>query len=75
MSLERRDVRFFLDDEVHKALKAICASSDVTLADFCESVIEARVVREVHDAMVLAETLREFGISRNLAGSHPEAGK
>ena len=75
MSLERRDVRFFLDDEVHKALRAICAASDQTLAEWVESLVEARVVREVHDAMMLADAFRDAGISRSLAGSPEKAAK
>jgi len=41
MAEPRKDVKVYLDPEVHAALKAIAASKDVGLAEFIESIAAA----------------------------------
>lgn len=38
MSLERKDVRAYLDTDVHQALTAICNRRGITVADFIEAL-------------------------------------
>lgn len=70
MGLERKDVRAYLDAEMHAALTRICSHRGVTVADF----VEALLVREIdaigHDAIQLADELRDLGIFRK----NPESG-
>ena len=69
MSEPRKDVKVYLDPEVHAALKVICAHKDVGLADFIESLVTPHVKAYVHDVTVMAEEFRRSGISRNDPGS------
>lgn len=69
MSEPRKDVKVYLDPDVHAALKAICSSRDVGLAEYIESIVSPHVRGVVRETMVLAEEFRRSGISRE----HPES--
>jgi hypothetical protein len=71
----RKDVKVYLDAEVHAALKAICAGKDVGLAEYIESILTPHVRSIVADTMVLAEEFRRAGISRESTGSSGSTGK
>jgi hypothetical protein len=65
MTAPRKDVKIYLDDEVHAALKAICASKDVGLGEYIEQIIRPHVRSVVHDVMVLAAEFQRSGIARD----------
>lgn len=63
MSIERKDVRFKLDEQDHAALKAICDVTGVDVGDFVESIIVPEIRRRTHEAIELAERLTRRGIA------------
>lgn len=63
MSLDRKDVRAKLDDDMHAAFKAICEQDDVDMGVFIERLLVPVIQKRVHDAMVLAEKLQRLGIT------------
>ena len=65
MSEPRKDVRVFLDADVHAALKVIAASKDMGLGDYIEQMVAPHVRSVVHDVTVMAEQFRRCGISRS----------
>jgi len=65
MAEPRKDVKVYLDPEVHAALKAICAQKDVGLAEYIESIVAPHVRGLVRDVMLLADEFRRSGISRD----------
>ena len=65
MAEPRKDVKVYLDSEVHSALKAICAQKDVGLAEYIESIVAPHVRGLVRDVMLLADEFRRSGISRD----------
>jgi len=65
MSEPRKDVRVFLDADVHAALKVIAASKDMGLGDYIEQMVAPHVRSVVHDVTVMAEQFQRSGISRN----------
>jgi hypothetical protein len=65
MSAPRKDVKVYLDDEVHAALRAIAQSKDMGLGEYIESIVAPHVKAVVHDVMVLADEFRRAGIARN----------
>lgn len=69
MSEPRKDVKVYFDPEVHAALKLICGSKDVGLAEYIESIVAPLVRTTVRDVMVLADEFRRAGISRDDPGS------
>ena len=71
MSLERKDVRFKLDPEVHAQLKAICDHEGIDMGDFVEALVKPVVIKRVHDAIALATKFQRLGIS----GSGRESGQ
>jgi hypothetical protein len=70
MSQPRKDVRVFLDVEVHAALKVIAASKDMGLGDYIEQMLVPHVRAVVHDVTLMAEQFQRSGISRSAAESH-----
>ena len=70
MSLERKDVRFYIDAEQHAALTRICNRRGVTIADFVEGLVSPAVLSIGHEAIELADELRDLGIFRK----NPESG-
>lgn len=70
MSLPRKDVRVFLDPEVHAALKVIAASKDMGLGDYIEQMVVPHVRAVVHDVTVMAEQFQRSGIARSAPEQH-----
>lgn len=64
MSLERKDVRAYLDADLHQALTAICNARNTTVADFIEALVVPEIKRVVHEATVIADALRVPGKTR-----------
>lgn len=64
MSLERKDIRAYLDADVHQALTAICNARGLTVADFVEGLIVPEVRRLSHEAIVIADAIRQAGRTR-----------
>lgn len=73
MAEARKDVKVYLDPEVHAALKIICGHKDVGLADYIEQLIAPHVKSVVHDVTVMADEFRRSGISRDDPGSTGKA--
>lgn len=69
MALDRKDVKVYLDPEVHAALKIICGHKDVGLGDYIESLVAPHIKAYVHDVTVMADEFRRSGISRDDPGS------
>jgi len=70
MSEPRKDVRLFLDADMHAALKVIAASRDMGLGDYIEKLLVMPHVRStVHDVTVMADEFRRCGISRSVTES------
>jgi hypothetical protein len=63
MSLERKDVRAYLDPDDHRALVAICNIDGTTISEFIESLIVPVIRKRVHDAVLLAQEFRREGTS------------
>lgn len=63
MAIERKDVRFKLDEADHAALKEICDVAGMDVGDFVESIIVPEIRRRAHEAIELAERLQRRGIS------------
>ena len=74
MSLERKDVRAKLDDDMHAAFKAICEQDEIDMGVFIERLLVPVIQKRVHDAMVLAEKLQRLGIAGNNRESPGVAG-
>ena len=69
MSEPRKDVKVYLDPEVHAALKVICSHKDCGLADYIEQLVTPHIKAFVHDVTVMADEFRRSGISREDQGS------
>lgn len=65
MALDRKDVRFKLDAELHAQLKAICDVDERDIGEFIESIVVPVVLKRVHDATVLADRLHRAGKAGN----------
>jgi hypothetical protein len=75
MSLERKDVRFKLDPEVHADLADLCDVDGLDLAEFCERVVGEAVRSRVHAATVLAERVARRGKAGNFRERDPGPGE
>lgn len=64
MTAPRKDVKVYFNEEVHAALKAICASKDIGLGDYIESIVAPHVKAVVHDVIMLAAEFQRSGITR-----------
>jgi hypothetical protein len=69
MSTPRKDLRLKLNDDVHAALKAICAADGVDLRVFAERLIEAEVRERVRLVTVASTALQRTGIAARLLGT------
>ena len=65
MSLERKDVRGYLDADLHAALIAICEADGITSAEFIERLLVPVIQKRIHDAITLADFLQRHGITRS----------
>lgn len=65
MTAPRKDVKVYLDDEVHAALRAIAQSKDMGLGEYIEGLVAPHVRALVHDTMVLAGQFLRSGIVRD----------
>ena len=65
MSLERKDIRAKLDDDMHAALRAICEVDGIDMGLFVEALLVPVIKKRVHDAMMLAAKLPRPGIAGN----------
>lgn len=66
MSLPRKEVRFYLDHDVHVRLKRLCECDGLDLAEFVERHVQALVDREFHRARsLLTDDSDDLGIVRN----------
>lgn len=63
MSLDRKDVRFKCDDDVHKGLALLADMEQQDIGGWCEEVITREVWRRIKAATVLAERAARAGIS------------
>lgn len=64
MSLDRKDLRLYLDAEVHEALAVLADIERVELRELAEKIIHDRVLKEIRAANVIAERTARLGISR-----------
>ena len=58
MSLPRKDVRFYLDHDMHSALLAICNQRGINVSDYVEALVVADVHSVAHAAIELADALK-----------------
>jgi hypothetical protein len=74
MSLDRKDVRFKLDPDMHAGLSAIADARGLDMAELVEVWVASEVRSAVHAAIVIAQRTERLGI----AGIHratPGSGK
>jgi hypothetical protein len=64
MSLERKDVRAYLDPDDHRALLKICEIDGVEPHEYVENLLVPVIRKRVHDAVLLAQEFRRDGTSR-----------
>lgn len=64
MSLDRKDVRLYLDAEVHEALAVLADIARTEIKDLAEQIITSEVVRRVKAANVVAAKTARLGITR-----------
>lgn len=63
--LERKDVRFKLDPDMHAALTIVSDADALDLGEWVEKLVTGEVQRRVHVYTVAAEKLRRSGILGN----------
>lgn len=63
MSLERKDVRFKLDHDQHKALGVLAQADDLDIAEWVEAVVRSEIRRRVHAATLVVDGTAGLGIS------------
>jgi len=63
MALARRDVRFKLDEEMHRALKIFAKHDGLLDGEFVEKIILRELARRIHDATLTAAQLQVAGIT------------
>lgn len=63
MSLDRKDVRFKLQPDMHAALTVLAECAQIDIGEFVEMVVQREVVRRCHEASVIAERTARLGIA------------
>lgn len=63
MSLERKDVRFKLAPDMHKALTVLAEVAGLDIGEFVEAMVAKEVCKQVHVANVVAERTAQLGIN------------
>lgn len=69
MSLPRRDVKVWLDDQVHQALRRFCEHKGVTMGEWVENLVKRELREAAEDAIVVADIAPLLGVARNHQGS------
>lgn len=75
MSLERKDVRFKLDADMHEALVAICEAKGLDIAKFIEALLVAEIQRLTHEASVITDRIRGQGTAGRARGPFGKNGE
>lgn len=65
MAAPRPDVKFYLDQTDHAALKVFADHDNVGMGELTEAVMSEYLRKRVHDASVLAEALGRAGVIQN----------
>ena len=63
MALDRKDVRFKVDADMHAAIATLAEVAQADIGEFIELIVTREVLRRVHDAKVIAERVPGLGIS------------
>lgn len=69
MALDRKDVRFKLDPDEHKALAKLADADQLDIGEF----VEREVIRVVHERSLKATVLAEDEAIRGIAGKIRES--
>ena len=64
MSLERKDLRLYLDPEIHDGLGILADADRADLKELAERVLRRYVIERIHAANVIAQRAEKAGISR-----------
>ncbi len=64
MSLDRKDLRVYLDPDIHAALSVLAGVDGLEIAKLCEQVVERYVLDRVHAATVIAQSPGVAGLTR-----------
>lgn len=73
MSLERKDVRFKLDEDMHVALSEFADIDRLEKQELVEQVIVEYLQRRIRDVTLVSERLRRRGLSGNTRDRDPDA--
>lgn len=69
MSLERKDLRIYLDADMHAGLAILADQDRIEMRELAEQVVREYVLDRVHDAIVIAEKAERAGLVRMKAVS------
>lgn len=69
MSLERKDLRIYLDADMHAGLAILADQDRVEIRELAERVVRDYVLDRVHAAIVIAEKAERAGLVRMKAVS------
>lgn len=69
MAAPRPDVKFYLDQIEHAALKVFADHDSVGMGELTERVMSEYLRKRVHDAIVLGTALERAGVVQNEQGS------
>lgn len=75
MSLERKDLRVYLDPDIHAGLQILSDQDRIGLSDLVERITRDYVLDRVHAAIVIAEKAERAGLVRMKAVSSGSARK
>lgn len=69
MSLERKDLRIYLDADMHAGLAILADQDRIEMRELAEKIVREYVLDRVHDAIVIAEKAERAGLVRMKAVS------
>jgi hypothetical protein len=75
MSLDRKDVRFKVEPELHQAIAVLAEAAVLDIGELCEQIVRQEVLRQVHVARVVAQRTAGLGIAGNFGESQGTPGK
>lgn len=75
MALDPKDLRLKLDPDLHALLGACADLEGKGIAELGEEVIQAYVLRRVHEATVIADRVGHLGFSGKLREFQGKPGK